>query len=93
MRTYTIVDKPLLDGAPQLRVVGRAGVGLDNIDVGACRDRDVEVVYTPEANTQAVVEYVFCLLGPVLRDPISLTAPVEREVWKQLRADWPSISG
>jgi phosphoglycerate dehydrogenase-like enzyme len=87
VRTYTIVDEKLLDAAPALRVVGRAGVGLDNIDVGACRARDVEVVYTPAANTQAVVEYVFCLLGSVLRPAVSLDEPVNAELWRQLRAE------
>ena len=87
VRTYTIVDEALLDAAPALRVVGRAGAGVDNIDVAACRARNVEVVYTPEANTQAVVEYVFCLLGAVLRPPVSLAEPVDVERWKQLRAE------
>jgi len=58
VRTYTIVDEALLDRAPKLKVVGRAGVGLDNIDLKACEKRGVRVVYTPDANTQAVVEYV-----------------------------------
>jgi phosphoglycerate dehydrogenase-like enzyme len=54
IRTYTRVDADLLDRLPRLRVVGRAGVGLDNIDLPECRRRGVEVVHTPEANTQAV---------------------------------------
>jgi phosphoglycerate dehydrogenase-like enzyme len=87
VRTYTIVDEALLDAAPALRVVGRAGVGVDNIDVGACRARSVEVVYTPQANTQAVVEYVFCLLGSVLRPPVSLDQPVDAVRWRQMRAE------
>ena len=57
VRTYTRVDGALLDAAPRLKVVGRAGVALDNIDVPACRARGVEVVHTPEANTLAVVDY------------------------------------
>jgi phosphoglycerate dehydrogenase-like enzyme len=87
VRTYTVVDEPLLDAAPGLRVIGRAGVGVDNIDVAACRARNVDVVYTPDANTQAVVEYVFCLLGGVLRPPASLAEPVGVDRWKQLRAE------
>src|SRR5438874_2030927 len=59
VRTYTRVDEALLDAAPRLRVVGRGGVGLDNIDLEACRSRGITVVYTPDANTQAVTEYVF----------------------------------
>lgn len=57
VRTYTRVDEALLASAPKLRVVGRAGVAIDNIDVPACRARGVEVVHTPEANTLAVVDY------------------------------------
>ncbi|MBN1554042.1 MAG: phosphoglycerate dehydrogenase [Phycisphaerae bacterium] len=58
VRTYTRVTPELLDHAPQLKVVGRAGVALENIDVPACRARGVEVVHAPEANTLAVVDYV-----------------------------------
>ncbi|MHC4217016.1 MAG: NAD(P)-dependent oxidoreductase [Planctomycetota bacterium] len=90
VRTYTVVDEALLTAAPGLRVVGRAGVGVDNIDVPACRARDVEVVYTPDANTQAVVEYVLSLLGPVLRRSISLSEPVDADRWKGLRAEHSS---
>jgi len=57
VRTYTRVDESLLGRAPRLKVVGRAGVALDNIDVPACRARGVAVVHTPEANTLAVVDY------------------------------------
>lgn len=67
VRTYTIVDDALLDAAPNLRVVARAGVGLDNIDLVACEKRGVRVVYTPDANTQAVVEYVWTLMLDALR--------------------------
>ena len=57
VRTYTRVDEALLASAPKLKVVGRAGVAIDNIDVPVCRARGVEVVHTPEANTLAVVDY------------------------------------
>jgi len=67
IRTYTIVDAAMLDRAPKLRVVGRAGVGLDNVDLDACRGRGVAVVYTPDANTQAVVEYVLGLMLDAVR--------------------------
>ncbi|MEM9753518.1 MAG: NAD(P)-dependent oxidoreductase [Planctomycetota bacterium] len=62
VRTYTQVDDALLDRAPNVKVVGRAGVGLDNFDLAACERRGVRVVYTPDANTQAVVEYVLGLM-------------------------------
>jgi D-3-phosphoglycerate dehydrogenase len=67
VRTYTRVNEALLDAAPQLRVVGRGGVGLESIDVAACRSRGVEVVYTPEANTFAVADFVFGLMLRLVR--------------------------
>lgn len=62
VRTYTQVNGDWLDKAPNLKVVGRAGVGLDNFDLITCQQRGVCVVYTPDANTQAVVEYVYGLI-------------------------------
>ncbi len=77
VRTYTAVTADALERLPALRVVGRGGVGLDNIDVAACRRRGVEVVYTPEANTAAVAEYVF---GLVLA------------LWRSVRDYWSEVS-
>ena len=54
VRTYTRVNEAMLAKAPRLKVVGRGGVGLENIDVAACRARGVEVVYTPDANRSDV---------------------------------------
>jgi phosphoglycerate dehydrogenase-like enzyme len=67
VRTYTKVNAALLDRAPKLKVVGRGGVGLENIDVAECRRRGVEVVYTPDANTLAVGDFVFGYLLQLLR--------------------------
>jgi len=85
VRTYTIVDDALLGRLPALRVVARAGVGLDNIDVAACRRRGVEVVHTPDANTQAVVEYVLCLLCDALRPRLFLDRPLAKDAWDDVR--------
>ncbi len=67
VRTYTKVNQAILDRAPNLKVVGRGGVGIENIDVKACRARGVEVVYTPDANTLAVGDYVFGLILQLIR--------------------------
>ena len=67
VRTYTKVNAELLDHSPRLKVVGRGGVGLENIDVAECRRRGVEVVYTPDANTLAVGDFVFGYLLQLLR--------------------------
>jgi D-3-phosphoglycerate dehydrogenase len=67
VRTYTRVNDAMLDKAPNLKVVGRGGVGLENIDVAACRRRGIEVVYTPDANTWAVGDFVFGYMLQLLR--------------------------
>lgn len=85
VRTYTRVDREILDAAPHLKVVGRAGVGLDNIDLEACREHGVRVVYTPDANTQAVVEYVFALMLDALRPRLYLQGPVSSRAFHQQR--------
>ena len=51
VRTYTQVNAALLKKAPKLKVIGRAGVGLDNFDLPACEAAGVKVVHTPDANS------------------------------------------
>lgn len=85
IRTYTVVNEALLKRAPKLKVVGRAGVGLDNVDVAACKARGVTVVSTPDANTRAVVEYVFALLLDATRPRVFLEQSLEPSEWKSLR--------
>ncbi len=85
VRTYTHVDGALLARAPQLKVVGRAGVGLDNVDVASCRARGVEVVHTPDANTQAVAEYVVALLLDVVRPRERVTSAQSLVEWTRRR--------
>lgn len=87
VRTYTNVDDSLLDRLPALRAVGRAGVGLDNIDQDACARRGIAVFSTPDANTQAVVEYVTCLVCDALRPRVFLDAPVGKDRWNELRRE------
>jgi phosphoglycerate dehydrogenase-like enzyme len=87
VRTYTEVDDALLDRLPMLKVVARAGVGVDNIDIAACRKRGIEVVHTPDANTQAVVEYVTALLCDALRPRIFLTEAVDQGAWNEIRSE------
>ncbi len=85
VRTYTRIDAPLLDRAPNLQVVARAGVAVDNIDLSACAARSVKVVHTPAANTDAVVEYVFALALDALRPRPALAKPLPPEEWAQIR--------
>jgi len=68
VRTYTRITRALLERASRLRVIGRGGVGLENIDVEAARDLGIAVVYTPAAATDAVADLTVGLLIALLRD-------------------------
>jgi len=67
VRNRTPVDKALLDLAPRLKVVGRLGVGLDNIDVKACEARSIEVCSARGANATSVAEYAIAMAMILLR--------------------------
>lgn len=87
VRTYTKVDGAMLERAPNLKVVGRAGVAIDNIDVVACRERGVEVVHTPDANTRAVVELVTAFLLDAIRPRLFLDKALAKDDWKRVRGE------
>ena len=62
VRSATKVTKELIDAGKQLKIIARAGVGLDNIDVEAARARGIQVINTPEAPTVAVAELTIALM-------------------------------
>lgn len=81
VRNRTQVRGALLDAAPRLRVVGRLGVGLDNIDVPACQARAIEVIPATGANALAVAEYVIASSMLLLRGAYQSTAAVAAGAW------------
>ena len=62
VRSATTVRTDLIDACPNLKVIGRAGVGMDNIDVKYARDKGIAVINTPAASSQSVAELVFAHL-------------------------------
>ena len=71
----------LLAAAPQLKVVGRLGVGLDNIDVLTCKSRGIEIIPATGANALAVAEYVIAAALILLRGAYSSTEAVAAGKW------------
>ena len=59
VRSATFVDAAMMEKAPKLRVIGRAGVGVDNIDLDAATRRGIVVMNTPGGNAVAVAEQTF----------------------------------
>ncbi len=62
IRALGMITAKIMDNAPRLKVVGRHGVGVDNIDVEAATRRGIPVVYTPEANAEAVADHTMGLI-------------------------------
>lgn len=81
IRNRTQVDPALLAAAPKLRVVGRLGVGLDNIDQPACAARKVTVIPATGCNAQAVAEYVIATVMLLLRGAFGSTAETAAGKW------------
>jgi (S)-sulfolactate dehydrogenase len=81
VRNRTQVRGEALANAGALRVVGRLGVGLDNIDVDECRRRDVEVIAATGANAESVAEYVVTAALVLLRGAYFSTKAVAAGTW------------
>ena len=83
VRNRTQVRGALLEAAASLRVIGRLGVGLDNIDIAACEARGITVCPATGANNVSVAEYVVTTMTTLLRSPAyGVTEAV-------LAGDWP----
>lgn len=59
VRSATKVRKDIIDNCPSLKMIGRGGVGMDNIDVAYAREKGIKVVNTPAASSHSVAELVF----------------------------------
>lgn len=68
VRSKPKITKAVIDSGPRLKVIGRAGVGLDNVDAAYAKEKQIVVVNTPEATTESVAEHVFALLLAKARD-------------------------
>ncbi len=67
VRSSTNVQKDIIDNCPSLKLIGRAGVGMDNIDVDYAEENEIKVINTPEASSRSVAEIVFAHLFTGIR--------------------------
>lgn len=93
VRGATRVTAEVLAGAPSLRVVVRAGTGLDNIDVAAARERGVFVSNTPAANAVSVAELVFAMLLAFERHVVPAAADLRAGRWEKTRWQGRELAG
>lgn len=93
VRNQTRVDAELLACAPRLQVVGRLGVGLDNIDLAAAKSRGVVVTAGRNANATAVAEYVIAALLHVYREVAAADASTRAGGWERARFGGMELAG
>jgi len=83
VRSATKLTRDVLGHAGSLRVIGRAGVGVDNVDVEAATERGILVMNTPEGNTVSTAEHTFSLLLALTRNIAQAAASVRAGEWKK----------
>ncbi len=93
VRNKTQVDADLLDHGPNLRCVGRLGVGLDNIDLKACSQRNIKVFPATGANNVSVAEYVIGTAMVLLRKTGHAHASMIRGEWNRTQNIGTEIKG
>ncbi len=93
VRSATKVSKELLAEGRGLRVVARAGVGLDNIDVKACEARGIKVINTPGASSNAVAELTIGIIISMLRNVQKAHLQMKGKVWDKKNLTGEEIEG
>lgn len=97
VRSATKVRTDLINQCPNLKVIGRGGVGLDNIDVDYARSKDIKVVNTPAASSRAVAElafaHVFALARSIYRSSKELEAGGDFKKLKKAYAGGGQLQG
>src|SRR6516165_5025832 len=85
VRSAVKVTKEVLASAPKLRVIGRAGVGVDNVDLPAATDAGVLVMNTPGGNAVSVAEHTLALMLSMARGVPQATFSTKSGKWEKKR--------
>ncbi|KAJ4581872.1 hypothetical protein HRR94_000875 [Exophiala dermatitidis] len=93
VRSETKVTSALLDAARKLKVVARAGVGVDNVDVAAATKLGILVVNSPSGNIQAAAEHTIALLMSMARNVPDACASVKSGKWERSRLVGVEVKG
>ena len=93
VRSQTKVDAAVVDAAESLKVVARAGIGLDNVDVEACTRRGVLVVNAPQSNIVSAAEHAFGLLLAQARNIPQANQALKAGEWARDRYQGVELQG
>ncbi|MGB6126735.1 MAG: NAD(P)-dependent oxidoreductase, partial [Gordonia sp. (in: high G+C Gram-positive bacteria)] len=83
VRSATTVDAEVLDAGKNLKIIARAGVGLDNVDVPSATERGVMVVNAPTSNIHSAAEHAVALLMATARQVPAADATLKEHTWKR----------
>ena len=92
-RSGTGIDVPLLEAAPILKVVGRAGVGVDNVDLPEASRRGIVVINAPTGNTLSAAEQTLALMLGIIRRTPQANASMRRGEWDRKRFMGHQLNG
>src|SRR5512140_2969555 len=92
-RSGTAVTRELVNAGHRLRVIGRAGVGLDNVDVDACTARGILVINAPTANIMSATEHTMAMLLSLCRNIPEADASVKRGEWVRSKFMGTELNG
>ena len=93
LRSSTQVTAKALDAANRLKVVGRAGIGIDNIDLAACTARGIVVMNTPHGNAVTTAEHAIALIFAAARNIPQASASTHAGKWEKTRFTGMELSG
>ena len=92
-RSGTAVTPELVNAGNRLRIIGRAGVGLDNVDVDACTARGILVINAPTANIMSATEHTMAMLLALCRNIPEAHASVKRGEWTRSKFMGVELNG
>ena len=93
VRSATKVTKEIIENAKKLKLIGRAGAGVDNIDLPAAKEKNIIVMNTPGGNTNATAEHTLALLLSLSRKIPNADATTHRGEWAKKRLKGNEIKG
>ena len=91
IRSATKVTADIIQAADNLKVVGRAGIGFDNVDIPAASQRGIVVMNTPEGNTITTAEHTISLLLSLARNIPQATASLKGQKWEKKKFEGKEI--
>ncbi|NJE85270.1 hydroxyacid dehydrogenase [Thermococcus sp. CX2] len=93
VRSKPKVTRKVIEAAPKLKVIGRAGVGLDNIDLEAAKERGIKVVNSPAASSRSVAELTIALIFAVARKIAFADRKMREGVWAKKQSMGIELEG